>query len=683
MALLLETIWGDLVLDLDVEGSPELCRNLLKLAKVRYFTQTLIFSVTPNRFCQAGDPVGDGTGGACIYGVLEGGDERQSRHRFLKSDLGRPLSVAECQEKGRVVATCQAGGQPDTVGSQFLITTAAGPDHALDGYRRTATITSSTSSSNQDATTTDSSSAFLSLGIVAEDENGVLDKINAAYTDPDGRPYADIRILRALVLHDPFDDDPPGMEEYMKKRGVQTDDTGRVVASPSPERPAAERVTKRISAAEIAVEDDDDEDMRDGSDDNKERAQKRQRQQRAEQQELARREDQSRAVVLEMLGDLPDADIRAPEETLFICKLNPATVDEDLELILSRFDEQVKVEIIRDADTGASLQYAFCEFSNKQAAQEAFFKMNNALVDDRRIKVDFSQSVAKLWDKYNQKMRMPRVGMGAGGGGRGGGRGQSRGPVGRGRGGGGPGGRVGGRGGRGWNPPQEFRHQDHPRDRHHHHHHHDSRNNQDRRPSFRDREPQRHGVDDFGRSREIRPDDSRRGERHHSHHSRSRDAGSRDDRDRDHHRQYRVGEGREERSGRDDNDGSRERSGHKKHRKKEERRRHDSRGRGEEEGRHRDQERRGSGYREREDHQHRDPDEKKQRIHSSDDGSPGNESERRHMDRAKERRRPRRDDQSDDEEHDGHRRHKHHRKKRNREEERHRRKRHRRSRSRS
>lgn len=30
-------------------------------------------------------------------------------------------------------------------------------------------------------------------------------------------------------------------------------------------------------------------------------------------------------------------------------------------------------------------------------------QMDNALIDDRRIHVDFSQSVAKLWSQYRQK----------------------------------------------------------------------------------------------------------------------------------------------------------------------------------------------------------------------------------------------------------------------------------------
>lgn len=37
------------------------------------------------------------------------------------------------------------------------------------------------------------------------------------------------------------------------------------------------------------------------------------------------------------VGDLPDADIKPPENVLFVCKLNPVTTDEDLEIIFSRF----------------------------------------------------------------------------------------------------------------------------------------------------------------------------------------------------------------------------------------------------------------------------------------------------------------------------------------------------------
>ena len=56
-------------------------------------------------------------------------------------------------------------------------------------------------------------------------------------------------------------------------------------------------------------------------------------------------------------------------------------------------------EIIRDWKTGASLQYAFIEFETTQACEQAFFKMENVLLDERRIHVDFSQSVSKIWHK--------------------------------------------------------------------------------------------------------------------------------------------------------------------------------------------------------------------------------------------------------------------------------------------
>lgn len=35
--------------------------------------------------------------------------------------------------------------------------------------------------------------------------------------------------------------------------------------------------------------------------------------------------------------------------------------------------------------------------------------MNNVLIDDRRIKVDFSQSVAKLWNKRRRGERMQAI----------------------------------------------------------------------------------------------------------------------------------------------------------------------------------------------------------------------------------------------------------------------------------
>ena len=48
--------------------------------------------------------------------------------------------------------------------------------------------------------------------------------------------------------------------------------------------------------------------------------------------------------------------------------------------------------------------YAFIEFETKNACEEAYFKMENALIDERRIHVDFSQSVAMFWNKNRFKV---------------------------------------------------------------------------------------------------------------------------------------------------------------------------------------------------------------------------------------------------------------------------------------
>ena len=105
-----------------------------------------------------------------------------------------------------------------------------------------------------------------------------------------------------------------------------------------------------------------------------------------------------------MIGDLPDADVAPDVKSLFVCQLNAVTTDDDLKLIFTRFGP-CECEIIKDAVTGESLNYAFVTYESTKAAEDAYFKMNNALIDDRRIRVDFSQSVAKLSQKGNFKLQ--------------------------------------------------------------------------------------------------------------------------------------------------------------------------------------------------------------------------------------------------------------------------------------
>ncbi|KAK8102170.1 Peptidyl-prolyl cis-trans isomerase cyp6 [Apiospora sp. TS-2023a] len=205
----------------------------------------------------------------------------------------------------------------------------------------------------------------------------VLEKINAAITDKEGHPLVDIRIKHTVILDDPYPD-PSGLREPS--------------ASPPPTK--AQLATVRIA---------DDADLNEEVDE--EAAEKKRREAEA----------RAQALTLEMMGDLPFADVKPPENILFVCKLNPVTTDADLELIFSRFGKILSCEVIRDKKTGDSLQYAFIEYDEKTAAEAAYSKMQSVLIDDRRIHVDFSQSVSKLSEEWRNGEVAKRKRTGGGG----------------------------------------------------------------------------------------------------------------------------------------------------------------------------------------------------------------------------------------------------------------------------
>ncbi|KAI9754762.1 MAG: Peptidyl-prolyl cis-trans isomerase cyp6 [Chaenotheca gracillima] len=206
-----------------------------------------------------------------------------------------------------------------------------------------------------------------------------LEKINEAFTDDTGRPLKDIRIRHTVLLDDPYED-PEGLIEPPE--------------SPVPSK--AQLATVRIA---------DDEDLDEGMDE--------------EAMEKLRREREARAqaLTLEMVGDLPFAEVKPPENILFVCKLNPVTQDEDLNLIFSRFGTILSCEVIRDKRTGDSLQYSFIEFENQKDCEQAYFKMQGVLIDDHRIHVDFSQSVSKLSETWRTATNAQRANRGGGWGG--------------------------------------------------------------------------------------------------------------------------------------------------------------------------------------------------------------------------------------------------------------------------
>ncbi|MCJ1379145.1 Peptidyl-prolyl cis-trans isomerase cyp6 [Xylographa soralifera] len=207
----------------------------------------------------------------------------------------------------------------------------------------------------------------------------VLEKINDAFIDDKGRPLKDIRIRHTVVLEDPFPN-PPGL----------------AVPPESPLPSKAQLATVRIA---------DDEEIDEFADE--EMVDKMRRE----------REAKAQALTLEMVGDLPFAEVKPPENILFVCKLNPVTQDEDLDLIFSRFGKILSCEVIRDKRTGDSLQYAFIEFENQKDCEQAYFKMQGVLIDDHRIHVDFSQSVSKLSDTWRTATNSRRAGQKGGFGG--------------------------------------------------------------------------------------------------------------------------------------------------------------------------------------------------------------------------------------------------------------------------
>ena len=352
MSVLIETSAGDIVVDLLVEYVPKLCENFLKLCKLKYYNFSPIHSIQKDFSFQTGDPLGPLSTDSDGGACIWGLLSCQSSGRTFPASFHPKLKHAE---RGTVsMATMPLASDPDTklAASQFLITLSDNTDY-LDGRGAV-------------------------FGKVAEGFD-TLDKINSAITDGDGHPLADIRIKHTIVLDDPYPD-PDGFKE----------------PSASPLPAAAQLATVRIG---------DDVDLEDLEENDPEDAERRRREQQARKQ----------ALTLEMMGDLPFAEVKPPENVLFVCKLNPVTTDEDLELIFSRFGKILSCEVIRDRKTGDSLQYAFVEFEEKEQCEMAYFKMNDVLIDDRRIHVDFSQSVSKLSDAWRSETNQKRAARSRGG----------------------------------------------------------------------------------------------------------------------------------------------------------------------------------------------------------------------------------------------------------------------------
>ena len=177
-----------------------------------------------------------------------------------------------------------------------------------------------------------------------------LDKLNDIFTDPEGRPLKDVRIRHVVILgacillslrinvvtygvcivDDPYPD-PPGLIKPPSSPIRPPDNSTRIAEDEDPLATLPEEEEERIRREKAAA---------------------------------------ASALTLEMVGDLPFANVRPPENVLFVCKLNAVTRDEDLELIFSRFGVIMSCQVIRDKRTGDSLQYAFIEYDKREDAEQ-------------------------------------------------------------------------------------------------------------------------------------------------------------------------------------------------------------------------------------------------------------------------------------------------------------------------
>ncbi|CAH7672210.1 peptidylprolyl isomerase [Phakopsora pachyrhizi] len=353
MSVLFETSLGDLVVDLEVELCPKTSENFLKLCKIYYYNFCSFFNVQKDFIAQTGDPTDLGTGGESIYSKLK--NAQRSEDSVTSGDVERYFEAELSTQK---------------IHQKFL-------NHSNRGTLSMA-VSEQKSASQFFFTLADNLSDLdhkhVVFGRVIEGIE-TLEKINEALVDGQGRPLRDIRLRHVIVLDDPFDD-PPGL----------------IVPPKSPSEPCHLPVDRVLRVG-------DDEELDEELDPETLEERRRERDARAQ------------ALTLEMVGDLPFAEVSPPENILFVCKLNSITRSEDLELIFSRFGTILSCEVIKDSRTGDSLQYAFIEFDQREDAERAYFKMDGVLIDDRRIHVDFSQSVSKLHSDWLSKRRGRQLGQ--------------------------------------------------------------------------------------------------------------------------------------------------------------------------------------------------------------------------------------------------------------------------------
>ncbi len=99
--VVLKTNYGNMTLELDADAAPKTVTNFVTLAKSGYYNGLTFHRVIPRFMIQGGDPSGDGTGGASVFGASF--EDEINDHKLTRG------------------AIAMANRGPNTNGSQFFI----------------------------------------------------------------------------------------------------------------------------------------------------------------------------------------------------------------------------------------------------------------------------------------------------------------------------------------------------------------------------------------------------------------------------------------------------------------------------------------------------------------------------------------------------------------------------------
>ena len=363
MSVYFETSLGDVVFDLYTKRCPVACKNFIQLCKSGFYNGCLFYNLEKSFIVQSGDRTGTGQ----VSDSFDGGLFPRELPTNVKHDKVGILGYSH-----KLNNNFDVTNNAKVNGSQFYITLRRQIDY-LDGK-------------------------YTAFGSLEEDPNNIIQQLNNMPTDNDGRPLADIRILKAHVIDDPF---------AIPSNNVVVDKTTFILDNNNngDYRPKEEIVVPRVSWKKLNnTADKNNNDKKNHHGNTSTHVETSNGTNSNTKINIKEKQNaDSAAKTLEILGDLPTVDTKPPETVLFVCKLNSITDSDALELIFSRFGDIKSCHVVCDWKTGDSLQYAFIEYENEESCNEAYLKMNNVKIDDRRIQVDFSQSVSKEWNAFKRR----------------------------------------------------------------------------------------------------------------------------------------------------------------------------------------------------------------------------------------------------------------------------------------